>query len=57
MPMTTPTLPLARGLAVVVTLEAHRARVLKRPRVRRGLDALTGTAMLGFGARLAAEHA
>ncbi|NUT57431.1 MAG: LysE family translocator [Agromyces sp.] len=42
---------------VFVTLAAHRARrVLTRPRVRRWLDGLTGTAMLGVGARLAAEH-
>ncbi|GAB2814984.1 LysE family translocator [Actinoallomurus bryophytorum] len=35
----------------------HRARrVLTRRRVRRGLDAATGTALLGFSARLAAEH-
>ena len=41
----------------VVTVAAHRARrLLTRPGVRRGLDALTGTAMLGFGALLAAEH-
>jgi threonine/homoserine/homoserine lactone efflux protein len=30
--------------------------VLTRRRVRRGLDAATGTALLGFSARLAAEH-
>ena len=35
-----------------------RARlVLSRPRVRRGLDAVTGTLLIGFGARLATEHA
>jgi hypothetical protein len=27
------------------------------PRVRRGLDAVTGTVLLGFSARLAAERA
>jgi threonine/homoserine/homoserine lactone efflux protein len=36
----------------------HRVRaVLARRRTRRLLDALTGTALLGFGARLAVEHA
>ncbi|NUR17877.1 MAG: LysE family translocator, partial [Dermatophilaceae bacterium] len=42
----------------VVTVAAHRARrVLTRRGVRRWLDGLTGTAMLGFGLRLAGEHA
>jgi threonine/homoserine/homoserine lactone efflux protein len=41
----------------LVTLGADRARsVLQRRRVRRTVDALTGTAMLGFGLRLASEH-
>lgn len=45
----------ALSLALVV-LAVHRARrVLSRQRVRRWMDGLTGTAMLGFGARLAAE--
>ena len=36
----------------------HRVRaLLSRRRVRRTLDALTGTALLGFGARLAVERA
>ncbi|WP_323096415.1 LysE family translocator [Intrasporangium sp. YIM S08009] len=56
--------PLALVHAVVsavylalVTLGADRARrVLQRRRVRRAVDALTGTAMLGFGLRLATEH-
>jgi threonine/homoserine/homoserine lactone efflux protein len=35
----------------------HRVRrLLSRRRTRRALDALTGTALLGFGARLAIEH-
>jgi threonine/homoserine/homoserine lactone efflux protein len=32
-------------------------RVLARRRVRRALDAVTGTLLIGFGARLATEHA
>ena len=40
------------------TLLLTRARrLLSRRRVRRALDALTGTALLGFGARLATERA
>ncbi|TQN44716.1 threonine/homoserine/homoserine lactone efflux protein [Humibacillus xanthopallidus] len=43
---------------VLVTLSAHAARrVLTRRRVRRGVDVVTGTAMLGFGARWAFESA
>jgi threonine/homoserine/homoserine lactone efflux protein len=39
-----------------LTAVLHRVRaVLTRRRVRRWLDAVTGTALLGFGARLAAE--
>jgi threonine/homoserine/homoserine lactone efflux protein len=42
---------------LVLTTFLHRVRrVLTRRRVRRGLDAATGTALLGFSARLAAEH-
>ena len=44
-------------LTVLVTA-LHRVRgFLSRRRTRRALDALTGTALLGFGARLAVEHA
>jgi threonine/homoserine/homoserine lactone efflux protein len=42
---------------LVLTTFLHRARrLLTRRRVRRGLDVATGTALLGFSARLAAEH-
>lgn len=47
-------LSLAYLLLVVAGLHRVR-RVLSRRRVRRALDAATGTALLGFGARLAAE--
>lgn len=49
----------ALGLLYLAGLVAvlHRARrVLSRRPVRRGLDALTGTALLGFGVRLATER-
>ena len=36
---------------------ARARRLLSRPRVRRGLDAVAGVAFLGFGARLATERA
>ena len=40
------------------TLAAHRARrLLLRREVRRGMDGVTGALLLGFSARLAAEHA
>lgn len=42
----------------VLVAALHRVRAfLTRRRTRRALDALTGTALLGFGARLAVEHA
>jgi len=50
----------ALGLGYLAGLVAvlHRARrVLSRRPVRRALDALTGTALLGFGVRLATERA
>lgn len=41
---------------LLVVAGLHRVRrVLSRRRVRRALDAATGTVLLGFGARLAAE--
>ncbi|WP_030252351.1 LysE family translocator [Streptomyces violens] len=41
-----------------VTLAVHRARaVFRRPRVRRRLEQLTGTVLLGLGAAVAAETA
>jgi threonine/homoserine/homoserine lactone efflux protein len=40
----------------VVILAAHRARIwFARDRVRRGLDAVTGTVLVGFGVELAAR--
>jgi threonine/homoserine/homoserine lactone efflux protein len=42
---------------LTLTTFVNRVRgVLTRRRVRRGLDAATGTALLGFSVRLAAEH-
>lgn len=43
-------------LTVLVTGLARARQLLVRRRVRRALDAATGAALLGFGARLAAEH-
>ena len=40
-------------LTLLVTAMARARRVLARRRVRRALDAATGTAMLGFGTRMA----
>ena len=42
---------------VLVLAMARARRVLARRRVRRALDAATGVALLGFGARLATERA
>ncbi|MGK5684283.1 LysE family translocator [Actinoplanes sp. URMC 104] len=43
-------------LLLLVALLHRARRVLSRRRVRRALDAITGTAMIGFGARLALER-
>ncbi len=41
------------GYSLVV---ARAGDVLRRPRVRRALEGLTGAVLIGFGARLATEH-
>jgi threonine/homoserine/homoserine lactone efflux protein len=46
------TLTWLSAYAVVV---ARAGRVLARPRLRRALDAVTGTALAAFGVRLATE--
>jgi threonine/homoserine/homoserine lactone efflux protein len=43
-------------LLTLTTLLHRVRRILSRRRVRRGLDAVTGAALLGFSARLAAER-
>lgn len=49
---------LSLGYLLLLTLALQRARrILERRRVRRALDATTGAALLGFGARLVAQHA
>jgi threonine/homoserine/homoserine lactone efflux protein len=49
---------LSLAYLLLLTTFLHRLRqILMRRRVRRGLDAATGTVLLGFSARLAAEHA
>ncbi len=48
-------LSLAYLLVLVTGLHSVR-RLLARRAVRRGLDAATGAVLLGFSARLAAEH-
>jgi threonine/homoserine/homoserine lactone efflux protein len=47
----------ATYLLLLVTALARVRTLLTRRPVRRALDAVTGTALIGFGARLAAEHA
>jgi threonine/homoserine/homoserine lactone efflux protein len=49
---------LSLGYLLLLTLVLQRARpMLERRRVRRALDATTGTVLIGFSARLIAEHA
>jgi threonine/homoserine/homoserine lactone efflux protein len=49
---------LSLGYLLLLTLALQRARrILERRPVRRLLDATTGAALLGFSARLIAEHA
>jgi threonine/homoserine/homoserine lactone efflux protein len=49
---------LSLGYLLLLTLALQRARrILERRRVRRALDATTGVMLLGFSARLVAEHA
>jgi threonine/homoserine/homoserine lactone efflux protein len=49
---------LSLGYLVLLTVALHSARrTLERRRVRRALDATTGAVLLGFSARLVAEHA
>ena len=48
---------LSLSYLLLLTTGLHRARrLLARRRVRRGLDAATGTVLLGFSARLATEQ-
>jgi threonine/homoserine/homoserine lactone efflux protein len=44
-------------LLALTTFLHHARRILARRRVRRGLDAATGVALLGFSARLAVDRA
>jgi threonine/homoserine/homoserine lactone efflux protein len=49
---------LSLGYLLLLTLVLQQARrILERRRVRRVLDAATGAALIGFSARLVAEHA
>jgi threonine/homoserine/homoserine lactone efflux protein len=43
-------------LAVYAIVVATAGDVLRRPRIRRALEAVMGTVMIGLGLRLAAEH-
>jgi threonine/homoserine/homoserine lactone efflux protein len=49
---------LSLGYLLLLTLVLHQARpILERRRVRRALDTTTGAVLIGFSARLVAEHA
>jgi threonine/homoserine/homoserine lactone efflux protein len=49
---------LSLGYLLLLTLALQRARpILERRRIRRALDATTGAVLIGFSARLVAEHA
>jgi len=43
-------------LTAYATLVARAGDLLRRPRIRRAIDGLTGAVLLGFGLRLATEH-
>lgn len=43
-------------LTTIVVLGDRLSAVIRRPRVRRRLERLTGVVMIGFGLRLATEH-
>jgi threonine/homoserine/homoserine lactone efflux protein len=50
---------LAEGIAWLITivlLGDRLSAVIRRPRIRRRLERLTGAVMMGFGLRLATEH-
>jgi threonine/homoserine/homoserine lactone efflux protein len=50
---------LAEGIAWLITivlLGDRLSAVIRRPRIRRRLERLTGAVMIGFGLRLATEH-
>ena len=44
-------------LSAYAWLVARAGNVLRRPRVRRAIDAVTGTVLVAFGLRVAAEPA
>jgi threonine/homoserine/homoserine lactone efflux protein len=61
-----PVLPYALAMAAVIVLldvlwfsslafAVDRARTVLKPRMQRGMERFTGTVMIGFGLRLAAE--